>query len=146
MKIYKARNVKTPERGTARSAGIDFFVPEDFIGRVLQPGQSVQIRTGIYAKIPEGFGLFVKNKSGVATKKGLIVGAEVIDEDFQGEIEMHVINAGEKETIIRPGEKLVQMVLLPVNYESVEPVATLDHLFTHATERGANGFGSTGDE
>ena len=146
MKIYKARKVKTPERGTSRSAGIDFFVPDDFPGVTLHPGQSALIRSGVYAKVPEGYGLFVKNKSGVATKKGLIVGAEVIDEDYQGEIEMHVINVGRDWVEVKPGEKLVQMVLLEVNYEGVELVPTLDHMYDSQTERGANGFGSTGNE
>jgi len=71
------------------------------------------------------------------------VGACVVDEDYQGEIHLHVYNFGNEETLVKPGEKLLQMVLLPVNYVSVEVVEE-DQLFGETTERGDGGFGSTG--
>jgi len=75
MKVQKLRNVKTPSRGTSASAGIDFYVPEDFETTTLKPGQSVLIPSGIRVQIPRGYALIAFNKSGVAVKQGLSVGA-----------------------------------------------------------------------
>ena len=143
MNISKIREVKTPNRGTSKSAGIDFFVPNDFEKITLQPGESSCIPSGIKADVPEGFALIVFNKSGVALKRNLSVGACVIDEDYQGEIHLHVYNFGTKLETISPGEKLVQMILIPVFYDSVNEVE-LDSLFVKETARGTGGFGSTG--
>jgi dUTP pyrophosphatase len=146
MKITKLRNVKTPERATEKAAGIDFFVPKDFPGsHFLAPSQSVVIPSGIKIKVPEGFALVAMNKSGVATKKGLTVGACLIDEDFEGEIKFHLVNTGDVIAEIKPGEKIVQLVLLKMNYEGVEVVESEEELFGSSdSARGESGFGSTG--
>jgi len=143
LNISKIREVKTPNRGTDKSAGIDFFVPNDFEEITLSPGESVCVPSGIKANVPEGFALIVFNKSGVALKKNLSVGACVIDEDYQGEIHLHVYNFGKGLENISPGEKLVQMILVPVFYDTIEEVE-LSSLFPEETSRGEGGFGSTG--
>lgn len=132
-----------PNRGTARSAGIDFFVPNDFEAKTILPGESVLIPSGIKAEIPSGYMLTAFNKSGVATKQTLIKGAEVCDEDYQGEIHIHLINVGTEAQTIEPGQKLTQFILVPVFYDSIEEVP-IDELFSAKTERGDGGFGSTG--
>lgn len=159
LRFTKVRDVKSPERGTAKSAGIDFFVPNDFHEIVVQPHSDILIPSGIKASVPEGHMLVAENKSGVVTshcacvqagrkpKKGayfcsLIVGANVVDEDYQGEIHIHLINTGTLPMIIKPGTKIVQFVLVPVTYCSVEEVPE-EQLFIEATERGDGGFGST---
>lgn len=148
MKILKIRDVKTPSRGTQGSAGIDFFVPNDFPGtHYLASGQSINIPSGIKVKIPESTALVVMNKSGVALKKGLQVGACVIDCDYQGEVHLHVVNVGTEIAEIKPGEKLVQMLLLPILPAVVHEVLKEEDIFEgEATERGSGGFGSTGTE
>jgi len=83
MKVQKLRNVKTPSRGTEQSAGIDFFVPEDFETSELQPGESALIPSGIKAHVPNGYALIAFNKSRVSVKQGLSVGACVVDEDYE---------------------------------------------------------------
>ena len=144
MKISKIRNVKTPERGTPLSAGLDFFVPNDFPGEhFLLPGDAVNIPSGIKVKVPHGFALVFMNKSGVAVKKGLQVGACVVDEDYQGEVHLHVRNTSTDVQSIKPGEKLVQALLIPVDYCDVE-VVNVDELYEEGTQRGEGGFGSTG--
>lgn len=146
MKISKIRNVKTPERGTPLSAGLDFFVPNDFPGEhFLLPGDAVNIPSGIKVKVPHGFALVFMNKSGVAVKKGLQVGACVVDEDYQGEVHLHVRNTSTDVQSIKPGEKLVQALLIPVDYCDVE-VINVDELYEEGTQRGEGGFGSTGTE
>jgi dUTP pyrophosphatase len=69
MKISRIRDVKIPTRGTPKSAGIDFFVPNDYPELILLPGNSALIPTGIKADIPTGYMLTAFNKSGVATKQ-----------------------------------------------------------------------------
>lgn len=146
MKISKIRDVKTPVRGTPLSAGLDFFVPNDFPGtHYLIPGDAINIPSGIKVKVPHGYALVFMNKSGVAVKKGLQVGACVVDEDYQGEVHLHVRNTGLDVQEIKPGEKLVQALLIPVDYAEVDVVPEED-LFEEETERGEGGFGSTGTD
>lgn len=141
MEIQKIRKVKTPTRGTSRSAGIDFFVPDDSEVIMLYPRKSINIPSGIKVRIPEGYALVAFNKSGIAVKKNLIIGACVVDEDYQGEIHLHVMNVGDGIVQINPGDKLVQFILLPVYYDRIELVSTINY---EESERGSGGFGSTG--
>ncbi len=143
MKIKKVRDVKTPSRGTPDSAGIDFFLPKDYIQepKILRPGESVLIPSGIKANVPDGYGLVAMNKSGVATKQGLIYGAQLVDPDYTGEIHIHVFNVSNQQQTIQPEQKIMQFVLIPINFENIELV---DELPEKNTERGSGGFGSTG--
>jgi dUTP pyrophosphatase len=141
MKVLKIKNVKTPNRGTPESAGIDFYVPNDFEDKTLKPGESALIPSGIKVQVPRGYALIAFNKSGVATKQGLMVGACVVDEDYEGEVHLHMTNVSDKDQVIASGQKLVQFILLPVNYDNVEEVHELP---SRNTLRGAGGFGSTG--
>lgn len=166
MKVSRVRDVKFPSRGTELSAGIDFFVPEfdaDFVvafnlknditilttaeGIHLMPGQRVLIPSGIRVnfsgepKVLVGF-----NKSGLSAKNGLDVLACVVDQDYQGEIHLSVLNTSRRDTYtIKPGSKLVQFIVLPVVYEPIEPVADA-FIWEVETDRGAGGFGSTGSK
>lgn len=149
MKFTKVRDVKSPTRGTSMSAGLDFYVPNDVetYGEKairLPPGDSILIPSGIHVNIPKGYALIAMNKSGVATRKGLVVGACVIDEDYQGEVHLHVINSSRTISLIEPGEKLVQMLLVPVSYALPTEIESLSDLYSSETERGSGGFGSTG--
>lgn len=147
MKICKIRKVKTPVRGTPLSAGLDFFVPDDFPGtHYLVPGDAINVPSGIKVKVPHGYALVFMNKSGVAVKKGLQVGACVVDEDYQGEVHLHVRNTTPEVQSIQPGEKLVQALLIPVSYEGIEEVLDPLELYEEKTQRGEGGFGSTGTE
>ena len=147
MKLAKIRDVKTPVRGTAGSAGIDFYIPDDYPQSselcTVRPGERFFIPSGIKANVPEGYALIAMNKSGVALKKGLLVGACVVDSDYQGEIHLHLVNVGTRDVTIEPGEKLVQFLLVPVNHCEVSVVSE-ESLFSMTTDRGAGGFGSTG--
>ena len=160
MRYSKVRDVKSPERGTPESAGIDFFVPNDFQPYLLCPNCDLLISSGIKAELPKGYMLMAADKSGIATSKyavkkagrtpkanafdsSLIVGAKIIDEDYQGEIGIHIINAGTRPVLIEPGIKIVQFILVPVLYENMEEVPEKE-LFTKTTKRGTGGFGSTG--
>lgn len=142
MKIQKIRNVKTPVRGTALSAGLDFFMPDDLLSIPLLPTQHTLIPSGIKVEVPKGYALIAFNKSGVATKLGLQIGACVVDEDYQGEIFIHLRNISDKEVWINPGDKIIQFLLIPVLLDTVEVV---DQVHTQISERAQGGFGSTGN-
>lgn len=153
----KVKPVKAPERGTEESAGIDFFVPETFEEVKLRPLQSVLIPSGVHVKFPKGWALIAKNKSGVCSKKGLIVGACVIDSDYQGEVHIHVINVGEDVQTISPNEKLIQCLLTPIGLPEIQEIVgyegageggsftALELLYPETSKRGKGGFGSTGN-
>ena len=168
-KIYfvKTRNVKTPTRGTAVASGIDFFMPEfdeQFLtdlqaknpnlflvknaeGKVekIHVGKDILIPSGIKVKIPHGWALCAHNKSGVATKKKMIYGAELIDEDYAGEMHLHLINLNGISVELEPGEKLLQFVLEEQNYADMIEVYQDELNKLHEnSERGEKGFGSTG--
>lgn len=142
MRISKIKDVKTPARGTAGSAGLDFFVPNDFPETVVQPGGSIRVGSGIRVEVPTGYALIAFNKSGVALS-GLQVGACVIDEDYQGEINLHLFNVSKDNITVKPGQKLTQFIALPVNYVGVDLVDDSE-MHTVQSERGAGAFGSTG--
>lgn len=143
MKLSKIRPVKTPTRGTGKSAGIDFYIPDDYQQRTLVPNEDVLIPSGIKVKVPNEFALIAHDKSGQATKKNLMVGAKVIDEDYQGEVGIHIRNVGNSPVEIFPGEKIVQFILIPVSYDKVEVVDLID-LYDEVSERGEGGYGHTG--
>lgn len=155
MKIFKSRDVKTPKRGTDKSAGIDFYIPNDWLPKrpgetdpthFISPGDSVKIPSGIFAKVPEGKALIFFNRSGVATKKGLDLGACVVDEDYQGEIIIHLNNVSDRVVGIQNGEKIAQGILLDMDYQDVEEAKSKNELYPDTSERGEGGFGSTDEE
>lgn len=160
MKFSKIKDVKSPQRGTDKAAGIDFFVPNDFKETVVKPGADLLIPSGIKMEIPEGYMLMGADKSGVVSSKSaceyigrqpkkdafdsiVILGAKIVDEDYQGEIHIHIVNVGSNPVTIKPGMKIAQFILVPVSYESLEEVS-IDKLFSRESERGSGALGSTG--
>ena len=172
MKICKIRKVKTPVRAHATDAGIDFFVPENLLIKdlkekntscpqleyipnqnspsfcdeiVLKPGDSVLIPSGIKADVPAGHALIFHNKSGVGSKKQLDILASVVDESYQGEIHINLVNNGNNWQTIKAGDKIVQGIIMPINQEMVEEVPDEEALYGGVeTDRGSGGFGSSG--
>ena len=144
MDFAKVRDVNSPERAGTREAGIDFYMPNDSDPLTIVIGDSVKIPLGVHVRVPQGFALVFFNKSGVATKKGLKVGAQVIDETYQGEVIVNLFkdsDVGGKVLTLNPGDKLIQGLIVPVNY-SIPQERTLDTLYTEKTQRGDQGFGS----
>ena len=144
LKFTKVRDVKSPERGTKNSAGIDFFVPNDLKTVVLSKGHNYLIPSGIKVNIPHGFVLKADNKGSVAGKKNLIRGAGVVDEDYTGEIFIDVHNIGYETQWINPGDKIIQFMLMPVEYpEIIEILSELDLFKDKSSDRGEGKLGST---
>lgn len=104
--------------------------------------QSLLIPSGIKVAVPDNFTLILFNKSGVATKLHLDVGACVIDSGYRDEIHIHLTNTSENDIDIFAGDKIIQGVLIPIltiNTELVDDINTLGK-----TSRGVGGFGSSG--
>lgn len=165
MKIFKTKNVKTPTRGTRMSAGIDLYIPDDFYIKngdehllvsedidneksiAIIPGASVLIPSGIKANVPTDRALIAFNKSGIAVNKNLMVGASVIDEDYCGEIHIDIKNVGNTTVHVKAGDKIIQVVCIPVDYVNIEECNSELECFGDdlgLSERGEGGFGSTG--
>lgn len=171
LKYTKVREVKSPVRGTSVAAGIDFFVPtsidkktfeskckttgcdvfceydenENLVKIILHPGESVMIPSGIKMKVPRGHALVFMNKSGIGAKKQLDVLACVIDEDYEGEVHINLVNSGKNVQCIEAGDKIVQGLILPINYAMPEEIGTIEELYAGSdSSRGEGGFGSTG--
>ena len=145
LKIFKTREVKTPER-SGINAGFDFFVPNDYPESILKPAHQVVVPSAIKVRIPRGHALIAFNKSGIAMHKHLQIGACVIDENYTGIITLHLHNIGTKIQRIFPGMKLVQFILLKVNYADIKVFRNENEMYKNfnTKERGDKGFGSTG--
>ena len=104
MKISRIRDVKMPTRANKNDAGIDFFVPNDFKGKQLGSNEGILIPSGVRVDVPKGHALIAFNKSGVAVKRQLLGGACVVDEGYQGELHIHVINLSQDVQKIVAGE------------------------------------------
>ena len=124
-----------PERAHENDAGYDLRSP--VTGR-LYAGEAVVIDTGVHVEIPAGYVGMLKSKSGLNVVHD-IVGEGVIDSGYTGSIRVKLYNHGAESYMIEEGDKISQLVILPIITPELELVAHLDE-----TERGDNGFGSTG--
>ena len=130
-----------PKYATAGSAGMDLTaaIPEDL---TLAPGARTKIPTGIIVEIPPGYEGQLRARSGLAFKAGISLTNAVgtIDSDYRGEVCALIINHGNEPFTFKPGERIAQLVVMPV--PKVE-IVEVDEL-SESEERGAGGFGSTG--
>ena len=136
----KSESGELPEYLTEGSAGMDLkaSLPEKLI---LRPGERYLVPTGLSIELPPGVEAQIRPRSGLAVKWGIgmVNGVGTIDSDYRGEIKIPLINWGQEDFVIRPGDRIAQMVL--ARYERVEWIAS-DEL--DRTDRGASGFGHTG--
>jgi deoxyuridine 5'-triphosphate nucleotidohydrolase len=123
-------DVHPPERANPSDAGLDlFFNPEPqgilpspkLDSLVINPGESQLLSTGYRFGIPHGYMLEIKNRSGIAAKRSLIVGACVVDSGYDGEVFINLHNVGKETQVIEPGTKIAQAVMVPVvHFRAVE--------------------------
>ncbi len=106
----------------------------------------VVIPSGIHVKLPENIFLAAENKSGIASKRNLIIGAKIIDFDYEGEIHINLLNCSNNNVIIRAGEKIVQFVrhFQPIMTEVIEYSSKEELYKGTESKRGEGGFGSSG--
>jgi|TARA_B110000908_G_C10266193_1_gene464166 dUTP pyrophosphatase len=143
MRLAKTRDVKTPTRANSTDAGIDFFIPNTAMPLTILPGESALIPSGIKVEVPNNHALVAFNKSGIASKKQLIVGACVVDCGYQGEIYINMQNVGREAQQLQPGDKIVQFALLQLGNPIVTEVKEQE-LYTSVSDRGEGALGSSG--
>jgi dUTPase len=145
--IIEGRKGKFPLKAHPDDAGFDFFAPLDMEEVELKPGEDYVVQTGVRVGVPKGWALLGVNKSGVATKKKLTLGAKLIDAGYTGELGIHLVNIGTKIAKISPGDKIAQFVMIPIGISTVEELTEEEYWRRNSdTERGCGGFGSTGEK
>ncbi len=142
VKIVNKSKHPLPEYKTPLSAGMDLRADLDE-PVLIEPMQRVLIPTSLYMALPEGFEAQVRPRSGLAVKKGISVlnSPGTIDADYRGEIKVILINLSGEKVLIEDGERIAQMIISKHERVVWEPCEVLDE-----TERGAGGFGSTGNK
>jgi dUTP pyrophosphatase len=173
IQFTKIRDVKSPQRANHNDAGIDFFVPyysEKFYEDLVKKNPGIFIETKIdeaqsevinitvppfgQVNIPSGIKVNIldkntyldaNNKSGVATKYKLDVGANVVDADYRGEIHLHFFNTSYAPVIIRSGQKIVQFIHKEYIKSDLIEISNKEYDSLEQTDRGEGGFASTGE-
>ena len=134
------KEVTTPKYKTDGSSGVDLSA---FLEKkvVIKPNSSELIPTGLQVAIPEEFEIQIRPRSGLAAKEsiGVLNSPGTIDSDYRGELKIILFNHGKEDFIINNGDRIAQMVLVPIVKMEFEEVDSLPD-----TVRGQGGFGSTG--
>tara|TARA_Y100000592_G_scaffold47300_1_gene75171 strand:+ start:4707 stop:5165 length:459 start_codon:yes stop_codon:yes gene_type:complete len=140
-------NAFDPQRANPSDAGLDVFYSPDEESQsiAIGPGESKVIPTGLRFGVPHGYMLEVKNRSSVAAKRSLIVGACVVDSGYDGEVFVNLHNIGKDTQYVRSGDKIAQLVMVPVvNFRAVQ--STSGDLYRSPitiSNRGDGALGST---
>ena len=134
------KEVTTPKYKTDGSSGVDLSA---FLEKkvVIKPNSSELIPTGLQVAIPEELEIQIRPRSGLAAKEsiGVLNSPGTIDSDYRGELKIILFNHGKEDFIINNGDRIAQMVLVPILKMEFEEVDSLPD-----TVRGQGGFGSTG--
>lgn len=135
MKVMLDHGAKMPTRAHATDAGLDIYARD---GQIVPAKESAVFDTGVHIEIPVGYVGFLKSKSGLNVKHG-ITSEGVIDAGYTGSIVVKLYNNSGYDYKVNAGDKISQLVILPILTPGLEEVDALED-----TERGAGGFGSTG--
>ena len=136
MKIMMDPGATVPHRAHPTDAGLDLFSREE---QIILPGDSAVFDTGVHVELPEGTFGKLESKSGLNVNYDIVSCGGTIDSGYVGSIKVKLYNLGKKPYMVRKGQKIVQMVIIPILTPELEIVDHLDE-----TERGSNGFGSSG--
>ena len=135
MRIKLDKDAILPTRAHKTDAGLDLYARET---QIVPAKESAKFDTGVHIELPYGTVGMLKSKSGLNTNHGL-QSEGVIDEGYTGSIVVKLYNHGGFDYTVNAGDKISQLVILPVIIPAIEVVDELKE-----SERGANGFGSTG--
>lgn len=135
MKIKLDSGAIAPTRAHDTDAGLDLYSPIEIN---IPSGWSRYINTGVHIQLPHGTAGLIVSKSGLNVKHG-ITSTGLIDEGYTGAIRVRLYNKSPEDYQIHIGDKISQLVVIPVLYAPVEIVDSIE-----GGERGDNGFGSTG--
>ncbi len=129
-----------PAYATAGAAGMDLMAAIDS-PLSLPAGGRAMVPTGLAIALPDGFEAQVRPRSGLAARQGVTVlnAPGTVDADYRGEIKVLLVNLGEADVELQPGDRIAQLVVAPVTRATWSEQAVLPE-----TARGGGGFGSTG--
>jgi dUTP pyrophosphatase len=137
IKVKLEKHAKMPTRAFKTDAGYDLYSNQPYTE--IKPGEGVSFRTGVHLLIPEGYCGLLVSKSGLNVRNG-VTSTGLIDAAYTGEIIAKLYNNGDKSYTVFKGDKITQIVILPIPQTELEQVEDFEEL----TERGDNGFGSSG--
>ena len=135
MKVMLDEGAFMPTRAHEADAGLDLYARES---AVVGSKESTKFDTGVHIELPPDSVGFLKSKSGLNVRHG-ITSEGVIDEGYTGSIVVKLYNNSGRDYIVNRGDKISQLVILPILKPALEVVDSLDE-----TDRGNNGFGSSG--
>lgn len=136
MKIKKlSPNATLPTRNNPTDAGLDLYAAED---KVISAGKGEMIKTDIAIELPANTVGMICDRSGMG-KKGYKVHGGIVDEPYRGSVNVVLWNHTGVEQVILKGERIAQLLVIPVIYPQVEEVDELS-----SSDRGEKGFGSSG--
>lgn len=150
IKFARVReNVIPPQRINGSDSGMDvFFCPENNQEVIIMPNSNAILDTGLVFEIVHGYELKAENRGSWAAKRGLIVGAEIIDSGFAGSVFIDLHNIGSTPQVIKPGDKMAQLVMREVVI--AHPLEdSLENLYNRQvtiSNRGDGSLGSTDKE
>ena len=136
MKVKLDAGAYMPTRGHETDAGLDIRAKD---GQIVCAKESSIFHTGVHVKLPHGCAGGIISKSGLNVNHD-ITSTGLIDEGYDGEIVIKLYNHGGYDYKVEAGDKISQLVVIPVLYEDIEIVDDLEQ----KSDRGSNGFGSTG--
>jgi len=136
MKIMLDDGTHMPVRAHSTDAGLDLYAVE---GKMIYKGRAEVFDTGVHVALPPNTYGKIESKSGLNVNHGVVSCGGVIDEGYTGSIKVKLYNFGEGHYRVHAGDKIAQLIIVPCLYEGCEVVDGFDE-----TERGDNGFGSTG--
>ena len=140
VQIINKSKHQTPSYETLLSAGMDLRanISESLI---LKPLERVIVKTGLFIALPAGLEAQVRPRSGLAAKRGITVlnSPGTVDADYRGEIGIILVNLSNEDFLIKDGERIAQLIIAKHEQITWKEVSVLDK-----TERGEDGFGSTG--
>lgn len=135
LKVVVEEGAFMPTKAYESDAGFDLYSRE---AKVVPSKSSAIFNTGIHIQIPSGMVGFLKSKSGLNVKHN-IQSEGVIDSGYNGSIIVKLYNQGEKDYIVESGDKISQLVMLPIPPIELQQVKSLEE-----SDRGSKGFGSSG--
>ena len=128
-------DARLPQYARPGDAGMDLFSRDT---RTLEQGEPFLFKLGFAIEIPQGYVALVKDRSGLAAR-GITTLGGVIDQTYRGELGVVLLNTTEREHLVKPGDRIAQLLIIPIATAEMEEAAELSE-----TDRGEEGFGSTG--
>lgn len=137
MEIILDKGAKMPTKAHSTDAGYDLYARES---QIIGAKESAKFDTGLHVELPVGTVGFIKSRSGLLFKHEIVAGEGVIDVGFNGSIGVKLFNLSGRDYKVNAGDKICQLVILKL--ADVGELELVEHF--EETERGSNGFGSSG--